>query len=456
MSKVKQFIADVKEEFTWKGFLTCIGAFLFSLSIVGLHGVVKNQFTLPISEALGVTKAEVAIWDSAGKITGIATAALIGVIYKKIGPRWLAICAGSCVTIGYLMIAFLMKDSLVPLYISGLFIGAGNAVAGGLMFFTIVKPWWNKAFGTFAALCGTASGIGGVLFVGNVTKAIQAGGYQGGAIRVAILTICISVVGGLLMTESPNDALRNAEKAEREARKRGEKIEKAKAKAEKEVKGPAEGVPALDYLDFLKEPLTWLLFIMMIMAVFNVATSLFSPIAKWKGYADPNVVGGAALTAYSAVLIWTKLGAGALRDAVGMKWVLPIMYIPAIFCIGWNLFGTIPVNVYPYVMALMAFSGTATQLLVGFVSVQAWGKYFNVKVHGMTVVVFNICGLWVGPIRHLPHDLTGSYSITLWVMLIFAISQWVLGLLCLKLGKRVNAKLDKKYGITDETAAAAK
>ncbi len=452
MNKFQQFVHDVKEEFSWKGFLTVVGAFLFSLSIVGLHGVVKNQFTLPISEALGVTKAAVAIWDSAGKITGIIFAGAIGMFYKKLGPRGLAIFAGSLVTIGYLIVAYLVKDSLTPLYVSGLFIGAGNAMAGGLMFFTIVKPWWDKAFGTFAALCGTASGVGGVLFVNTVTKTIKDGGFQAGAVKVAILTIAISFIGSLLMTESPRDSLRNAEKAEREARKRGEKIEK-KAKVEKEVKGPAEGVPALDYLDFLKEPLTWLLFIMMCMAVYNVATSLFSPMAAWKGYADPNVVGGAALTAYSAVLIWTKLGAGALRDALGMKYVLPIMYIPALVCMLWNRFGTIPVNLYPYICALMAFSGTATQLLVGFVSVQSWGKYFNVKVHGMTVMVFNWIGMFVGPLRHLPHDLTGSYNITLDIMIAFAIAQWLLGLYCLRLGKKVNDKLDKKYGIGEYAPA---
>ncbi|MBR0140137.1 MAG: MFS transporter, partial [Firmicutes bacterium] len=309
MNKFQQFIHDVKEEFTWKGFLTVVGAFLFSLSIVGLHGVVKNQFTLPISEALGVTKAEVAIWNSAASVAGVIFSALIGFIYKKLGPRGLAMLGGSLVAIGYLMIAYIVKD-LKMLYVSGLFIGAGNVMAGGLMFYTLVKPWWDKAFGTFAALCGTASGVGGVLFVTTVTKSLQEGGYQAGALKVAIFTLIFSFLGSFLMTESPNDVLRNQAKAEKEAKARGEKIEKAK---KEEVKGPAEGIPALDYIDFLKEPLTWLLFIMMCMALFNVATAIFSPMAKWKGYAEPNVVGGAALTMYSALLIWTKLGAGALR-----------------------------------------------------------------------------------------------------------------------------------------------
>jgi|LSQX01.1.fsa_nt_gb MFS family permease len=439
MNKFNTFIEDVRSEFKWKGFLTVIGAFLFSLSIVGLHGVVKNQFTLPVAEALGVGKAAVSSWDSFAKASGIVTAALIGTIYKKLGPRWLAIVAGLTVCLGYVIVA--TTNSLNLFYAAGFLIGIGQASAGGLMFFTIVKPWWNRAFGTFAALCGTASGIGGVLFVTTVTKSITEGGYQAGAWKVAILTIILSVVGGLLMSESPNDALRNQAKAEKEAKARGEVINKEKKKVSD------TGVPALGYADFLKTPITYIIFLMMIMSTFNVATSLFSPMAEWKGYAEPNVVGGAALTAYSFLLIWTKLGAGTLRDSMGMKIVLPIMYIPAITCICLNLFTTLSSNMYTYVCALMAFSGTATQLLVGFVSIQAFGKYFNTKVHGMTVAVFSAAGIVIPPLRHLPYDLTGSYSITLIVMLAFAILSWILAIIAINMGRRYQAKLDADFEI---------
>lgn len=444
----KQFISDVKAEFEWKGFLTCIGAFLFSLSIIGLHGVVQNQFTLPMAEAFGVAKAVIAVRSSWAKIAGIATAAFMGTIYKKLGPRWLAICGGATVTIGYLIMS--ATTNLWIMYLANFFVGIGQAAAGGLMFFTIVKPWWDRAFGTFAALCGTASGIGGVLFVTTITKTIAEDGWQAGCVRVAIFTAVLSIVGGLLMSESPKDALRNQAKAEKEARARGEKVAKFKVEglSKQGTKDSSKTeVPALGYRDFLQTPITWLIFLMMIMSTFNVATSLFSPMAEWKGYSGPNLVGGAALTAYSAVLIWTKLGAGALRDTFGMKVVLPIMYIPAIVCLSLNLFTTLPENIYPYVCALMAFSGTATQLLVGFVSVQAFGKYFNVKVHGMTTAIFNATGIFVPPLRFLPYDMTGSFAPTLAIMLSFAILSWLFALICLNQGKKFQAKLDEKYGL---------
>ena len=449
----KQFVQDVRNEFTLRGFLTCIGAFLFSLSIIGLHNVVQNQFILPIQEALDVPRAAVTAWSSWSRISGIVTATLMGTIYKKLGPRWLAICSGATVTAGYLVLAYVQPLSLPLLYLAGFSIGIGQAAAGGLMFFTIVKPWWDKAFGTFAALCGTASGIGGVLFVMTVSKAIVDGGYQAGALKVAILTAIISVIGGLLMTESPNDALRNEAKLEKAAKARGEVYKKAEA--EKKEGAGGSGVPALGYKDYLSTPITYIIFLIMIMSTFNVATSLFSPMAKWKGYANPTLVGGAALTAYSAVLVWTKLGAGALRDTFGMKVVLPIMYIPAIICISANLFTTVSEDAYKYLCALMAFSGTATQLLVGFVSIQAFGRYFNVKLHGMTVAIFNAAGIFIPPLRHLPFDMTGSYDITLMVMLAFAILSWGLSLVALKMGRTYQSKMDAKYGLDKAEAAAS-
>lgn len=447
---LKQFVKDVKEEFSIGGFMTVIGAFLFSLSIVGLHGVVKNQFMLPVSEALGVTKAATAIWDSARSAAGVAAAAGIGIVYKKLGPRGLSIFAGATVALGYVVLATLVQAGGLPvLYLSGGLIGIGNAMAGGLMFFTIVKPWWNKAFGTFSALCGTASGVGGVLFTTTVTKSITDGGYQAGAWKVAALTMAISVIGGLLMQESPNDVIRNAAKAEKAAKARGEKVESGKVELgkKKEVK-VADGIPAFTAIDFLKCPITWMMLVMMFMALFNVATSLFSPMALWKGYDEPNVVGGAALSMYSFLLIWTKIGSGVLRDALGMKAVIPVMYVPAIICICWNLFGTVPVNLYPTICGLMAFSGTATQLLVGFVTVQAYGKYYNVNAHSVNVTFFNFAGIFIAPLRHIGYDMTGSYAPTLWVMLVFAICQVVLAFVALKVGKAYNDKWDVKYGVT--------
>ncbi len=451
MKALRGFFSDVKNEFTLKGFLTVIGAFLFSLSIVGLHGMVKSQFILPVSEALGIPRTAAVLWDSAGKLTGIASSALVGTIYKKLGPRGLVLFAASCVSCGYLMLALLV-DSIPTLYLSGLLIGAGNALAGGLMFFTLVKPWWNKAFGTFSAICGTASGVGGVLFVNSVTKTIESGGIRAGALKVAALTLGISLLSIPLMNESPNDVLRKQEREEREARGRGGKA--ARKKKEKDRPADAQnGIPALGYGDFLREPLTWLLFLMMFMSVYNVPSTLFSPIAAWKGYDDPNIVGGAALTAFSFMLIWTKLGAGALRDALGMKYVIPIMYSPALIFIVLNRFATVPPQLYPYVSAVMAFSATSTQLLVGFINVQAWGKYFNVRVQGLVWMVFQSSGLIAGPLQHLPHDLTGSYDITLDVMLVFVLAQIFVGLYCLRLGKKVNERLDKKFGITEASAA---
>lgn len=447
--KISQFISDVKSEFTWKGFLTVVGAFMLSTSIVGLHGVVKNQFNMPLSDAFGVEKSVIVLWESWSKVSGVITAALMGVIYKKLGPKLLAIFAGTTVFSGYMVIA--TTHSLPLLYFAGFLCGIGNACAGGLMFFTIIKPWWNKAFGTFSALCGTASGVGGVIFTQYITRAIVNINYQAGALRVAIFTIIISVIGGLLMSESPTDSLRNAEKAERAAKKRGETIKKEE-KNEKDP-APVNGVPALGYKDFLSTPISWLCFVMVIMALYNVATSLFSPIAQWHGYPEPSIIGGAGLALYSFMLIWTKLGSGVMRDALGMRVVIPVMYIPAIIAICSNLFFTPSPEYYKITCAMMAFSGTATQLLVGYVSVQAFGKYFNTKMHAMTYSVFAGAGIIVPSFRFLPAEITGTYSTVLVIMLVFAVLQVAIAFICLKLGDNYRAKMDAKYGLTEAPKA---
>jgi len=56
----------------------------------------------------------------------------------------------------------------------------------------------------------------------------------------------------------------------------------------------------------------------------------------------------------------------------------------------------------------------------------------------------------------LPHDITGSFNITIILMIIFSFCIWFCGYLVLDMGKKFQAKMDEKYGLNKpETEAAS-
>jgi len=407
----------------------------------GVLGVGNNslgQFTMPMAEAFGVARSVITFQGTLAKIAGSIAALIFGAVYRKVTVKGVVVCSGLALMFEYAMIA--MSQSPIWAYI-GCFVGGfGIQWAGGLFILTVIKPWFPKNVGIMAAICGTASGFGGSIFVTRVSARIVNESFRSAAWFVVILVAIFTAISAVLVFQSPEDPLRKMTKEMA--------AEAAAKKAAKKMGDPS--VPALGYVDFLKLPTIWILMIMMFLASGTISpfANAYSAIAEWKGFADPIIVGGNAVAAFTAVLVWAKFIMGFLKDRSWMTFACILAWGTHIISIIGIMFCKTP-ETFVIMGGIDAFAGTSTQLLINFCLIQALGKYFNATATGLVAFTLN-AGRAVGtPLVHLPYDLTGSYSITVWGMLITGIILLVGCLYALKFGKNTVATLDKRYGNQD-------
>jgi len=431
-------------DFTAKGLLTVVGVFFVGLGVLGIASNALSQFTLPLADAFGVERSVISLYSTFSKISGAAAALMFGLVYKKLTVKGTVLMAGLTLVIQYAMIAVASSPAWV--YAACTIGGFGTQFAGSLFIMSVIRPWFPRNVGIFAAICGTASGFGGQIFIPHVARRIVDNGYQAGAWMVCILVAIGTVIAAIMCFQSPNDPLRRMSKEE-EAKMKAAKEAAAAAKAEKQA---ASGVPALGYKDFLKTPTMWLL----MLATFVAAgtnqpfVTAWNGIADWRGYENAALVGAAAVASYNGLLVWAKFIMGYMKDrnwtvyAVILAWGTNIISV-----LGVMFFSANSPKLFEFFCTLNAFAGTSTGILIALCNVQAFGKYFNAAAHGLSSFVFNIGRAIGAPLIHLPYDLTGSYNITLWVLLGVGFFMLAVLLLVLKTGEATQKKLDARFGI---------
>ena len=420
-------------DFTIRSVLVVFGTFMIGFVGLGIGNMAISQFVNPMAEYFEVGRSTITVYTTFTKIAGMLTAIAFPEIYKRVGPKGIALCA--CLPVALQFVIWALAPNLIWIYIGSFIGGIGVQCAGGMMIFAIIKPWFSKNLGIFSALCGTASGLGSSVFTMRIANKIAADGWRDGAWLVAILVAALAVIPFLLVSASDNDPLYH-----KASKKDGAEVSTEAAKK----KAPA---PALTYRDYIKFPATWVCIALMFLTAGTTLPFMkaMNGVAEWKGF-DGVTVGAAAFALYSFWLSWSKIGMGILRDLTGMKFCQIFAWGTNIISMACMLFiPEMSEGMFKFLAAINCFAGTATQLGVGFMLVQSFGKYYNPRIYSLVTIFFNI-GRAIGePLIQMPYDLTGSYEITLWAMLIVGILMLALSMVALKQGKKTIEKMDVLY-----------
>lgn len=422
------------KDFTLRSMLVVLGVFAVGFFVLGIGNMAISQFTNPMAEEFGVARSVITLYSTFSKIAGCIASIAFAFVYKKVGPKGLVLVASGTLMIEF--VCFALATSPIWVYVGAFIGGFGAQFAGSLMIFTIIKPWFQNNLGIFTAICGTASGLGGSLFTKRIAAKIAADGFRSGAWFVVILMAIFVIIPVLLVKAAPNDPLYS-----------GRLFEKSDKAESDSGKKKATKIPALGWLDYLKCPATWLLVgIMFIAAGTNHPfVQALNGVAEWKGF-DGAVVGAAAIAAYSFWLAWAKFGMGIVRDTLGMKVVVWLAWGTNLICVAGMLFiPNLTSGMFVFLAALNSLAGTSTGLLNSYAVVQAFGKYYNARVHGIVVAAFNIGRAIGAPLVQVPYDVTGSYAPLLWIMLVVGVLMIVMNLAAFKTGAATQARLDKMY-----------
>jgi len=416
-------------DFSTRGLITVVGVFFLGFGVLASANLARGQLTVPLADHFGVERSVISLSGSTAKIAGSIAAILYGKVYKTLRLKGTVLMAGLTFVIQYLMVAFAPNPTVA--IIGFTIAGFGAAFAGGTMIVTIIRPWFPKNLGLFAAICGTASGFGGQFLTPLMAKTIAAQGFKPACLMFAGISAACAIICALLVSQSPNDPMLagNAPKA-----------------AEKKAAAPKG--PTLTYGDYLKEPTTYLLFALMFVAAGTHQTlvNCYTGIAQQLGFEDYIVVGGSAAAGMAAVLVWAKFIMGWLKDKGWTTFGILFAYGTNILAIVGMMFFSKTPDAFVFFASINAFSATATGLFINLCVAQAFGKYATATAYGITLFGFNIGRALGEPLMQLPYDLWGSYNVSMWIGIVSGIFMMFGLLLACKLGGQAEKRLDAKFG----------
>jgi MFS family permease len=163
-------------------------------------------FYTPVSEALNVGRGVFALYMTFVMLSMAITLPFAGKILASVDSR---ICLSvSTVFVGVAIIAMSFYTQVWMFYISGVFIGVGEAFLIYLAVPTLLNRWFKKNVGFFLGLCMAFTGIGGVIFnpVGGAIIASGPEGWRTAYLVFGVLSLVIALPFTLFVVrDHPSD-----------------------------------------------------------------------------------------------------------------------------------------------------------------------------------------------------------------------------------------------------------
>ncbi len=128
----------------------------------GLHGYGFTVFFLPVSQDLGLTRAQTSLAFSLARAEGAIEAPIIGYVVDRFGPRPLMVVAALLAGIGYISLSWV--DSYVGFLIIYLGLISLAYSAGFIQTPTVVaNNWFIRKRARATTVVGSAVTVGGML-----------------------------------------------------------------------------------------------------------------------------------------------------------------------------------------------------------------------------------------------------------------------------------------------------
>jgi len=137
----------------------------FALNLLGRGlGDTYTVFLLPLERDFGWTRSQVASVYSIYLLVNGGTAALVGMVFDRLGPRWVY-GAGT----GLLGTAFLLASAVTSLWqfyvCIGVLVGLGVSLNGMVPGSALLARWYRERLSTALGIAFSATGVGALLLV---------------------------------------------------------------------------------------------------------------------------------------------------------------------------------------------------------------------------------------------------------------------------------------------------
>ncbi len=385
----------------------------------GLHGYGFTVFFLPVSQDLGLNRAQTSLAFSLARAEGALEAPIIGYLVDRFGPRPLMVGAALLAGIGYISLSWVhgywgflaVYLGLISLAYSAGFIQTPMVVANN---------WFIRQRARAMTVVGAAVTIGGTLITPLLAIVVTSWGWRWGAFWVGCIFLLVCVPLSLQVKRSPESL---------GLRPDGEPPLDTLSQRRSPPSQPASqhDVTATEALKTLA---FWALSLSMLARVGTQSTMMvhFIPMMVWKGMSQEHAA--LLLSAFALLNLFFHFFLGWVADRMNKPRLLSLWMILPMSALAILLFGESIVSLWLF--AILFSTLDAAFPVTWATTGDFFGRKFFATIRG-NMTFFYMWGSAFGPvIAGYLYDQTQSYGAALGGVLVLLALSAVLTALLIK------------------------
>ena len=370
----------------------------------GLHGFGFTVFFLPVSQDLGLSRAQTSLAFSLARAEGAIEAPLIGYLVDRFGPRPLMVTAALLAGVGYIALSWVnnyLAFLVVYLGLISLAYSAGFIQTP----MVIANNWFIRKRARAMTVVGSAVTIGGTLITPALAAAVTHFGWRWGAFLAGWVFLIVCIPLSLRVVRSPESIGLQPD---------GDFALSAERLAVWQNKSASAPLMTSDVTatDALKTLAFWSLAFSMLVRVGTQSTLMvhFIPIMVWKGLSQERAA--VLLSAFALLNLLFHFVLGWIADRVNKPRLLSLWMVLPLSAILTLIIGESNLSLWLFALLYSALDAAfpVTWAIIG----DFFGRKHFATIRGN----MTFCYMWgsaLGPvIAGYVYDQTQGYGSVLW------------------------------------------
>lgn len=413
--------AKLRQQYPW---LVAAAAFFLVACAMGLENNLYSLYLIPVTEALGVSRAAFSSAQSVRCLAALVSNLLFGALYRRFGFRRPALLCIALVTASYVWYAG--AHDLVAFYAGALVFGLGESFLNTAGVARLTDSWFVRHKGAVLGAVMAASGLGGAVLGVTLETAIRAFGWRESFLLGAGLMAAAGVLVLIIVRDHPKQlGLQPV---------RGEEAQKKRP-----ARAGCAAWEGLSMRRLLRRPYFYLTALSVFLC--SVCTYGAYPIVT-AHLQDQGMSAAFAASMYSLMMLLlaaAKVIVGALSDRFGAHRAMTA-------CIVCNILGTalLAVTKAPWQAALMTvlmgFALCTQTFAQPLLAAELFGTQAHAATLGILLAMVSAGGLIAPPIINASFDVLGSYTPSLLVLTGLTALVLVMFLCCVRAAMRERQK----------------
>jgi predicted MFS family arabinose efflux permease len=187
----------------WRVLLASACGVCFGMS--GLTIFSFGVFILPLSREFGWTRAQISLASSFLIVANAITAPLVGAAIDRYGARRIAVGSMLCLAVGYALLSR-ASGNLMLFYAVWLALALAGGGTTNVVWTRAINLSFDRTRGMALGLILAGSGTAAIFAPILCARAIEAAGWRGGYLAIAVAILCIPVPATLALFREPQPA----------------------------------------------------------------------------------------------------------------------------------------------------------------------------------------------------------------------------------------------------------